>query len=153
MEQLWNIYLRKLDREIFEDGPSVKIGSLENFRPYSSHQICEKRATVKTYNIIVLTKHFQIFLSMPTLIGQTYYFGDHAPFPTNMPTKYQDTCMQTKMLMLVPHPHLCNQAVFLDISTKSGNPGHNQVIGPNSSIVLAIESRAKKLCTCAWGGQ
>ena len=32
----------------------------------------------------------------------------------------------------------------------SGNPGHNRVIGPNSIIVLAIELRAKKLCTCAW---
>ena len=27
---------RKLDREIFEDGPSAKIGSLENFRPYGT---------------------------------------------------------------------------------------------------------------------
>ena len=30
VEQLWNIYPRKLD-EIFEDGPSAKIGSLEIF--------------------------------------------------------------------------------------------------------------------------
>ena len=34
VEQLWNVHPRKLDREIFEDGPSAKIGSLENFRPY-----------------------------------------------------------------------------------------------------------------------
>ena len=29
VEQFWNVHLQKLDREIFEDGPSVKIGSLE----------------------------------------------------------------------------------------------------------------------------
>ena len=37
VEQPWNIHPRKLDREIFEDGPSAKIGSLENFRPYGIH--------------------------------------------------------------------------------------------------------------------
>ena len=36
VEQPWNVHPRKLDREIFEDGPSTKIGSLENFRPYSN---------------------------------------------------------------------------------------------------------------------
>ena len=34
VEQFWNFHLRKLDHEIFEDGPSAKIGSLENFRLY-----------------------------------------------------------------------------------------------------------------------
>ena len=36
VEQPWNVHPRKLDREIFEDGPSAKIGSLENFRPYGN---------------------------------------------------------------------------------------------------------------------
>ena len=36
VEQPWNVHPRKLDREIFEDGPSTKIGSLENFRPYGN---------------------------------------------------------------------------------------------------------------------
>ena len=36
VEQPWNVHPRKLDREIFEDGPSTKIGSLENFRPYGT---------------------------------------------------------------------------------------------------------------------
>ena len=36
VEQPWNVHLRKLDREIFEDGPSAKIGFLENFRPYGT---------------------------------------------------------------------------------------------------------------------
>ena len=31
VEQFWNFHLQKLDREIFEDGPSAKIRSLENF--------------------------------------------------------------------------------------------------------------------------
>ena len=30
VEQLWSFHLRKVDHEIFEDGPSTKIGSLEN---------------------------------------------------------------------------------------------------------------------------
>ena len=34
VEQPWNVHPWKLDREIFEDGPHAKIGSLENFRPY-----------------------------------------------------------------------------------------------------------------------
>ena len=33
-EQLWNGHPRKLDREIFEDCPSAKIGPLENFPLY-----------------------------------------------------------------------------------------------------------------------
>ena len=33
-EQLWNGHPQKLDREIFEDCPSVKIGPLENFLLY-----------------------------------------------------------------------------------------------------------------------
>ena len=36
VEQFWNVHPRKLDREIFEEGPSVKIGSLENFQLYGS---------------------------------------------------------------------------------------------------------------------
>ena len=36
VEQLWNVHPRKLDRKIFEDGPSAKIGSLENFRSYGN---------------------------------------------------------------------------------------------------------------------
>ena len=39
MEEPWNVHPRKLDREIFEDGPSAKIGSLENFRPYGISNI------------------------------------------------------------------------------------------------------------------
>ena len=35
-EQLWNVHPWILDREIFEDGPSVKIGSLKIFQPYGS---------------------------------------------------------------------------------------------------------------------
>ena len=31
-EKFWNGHPRKLDREIFEDCPSTKIGPLENFR-------------------------------------------------------------------------------------------------------------------------
>ena len=34
VEQPWSVHPRKLDREIFEDGPSAKIGSLEKFRLY-----------------------------------------------------------------------------------------------------------------------
>ena len=34
MEQPCSVHPRKLDHEIFEDGPSAKIGSLENFRLY-----------------------------------------------------------------------------------------------------------------------
>ena len=37
--------------------------------------------------------------------------------------------------MLEPHPHLCNRAVFQNITTKSGNPGHNRDIGPNFRTV------------------
>ena len=40
MEQLWNGHPRKLDREIFEDCPSVKIGPLENFPLYSIEHPC-----------------------------------------------------------------------------------------------------------------
>ena len=36
VEQPWNVHPRKLYREIFEDGLSAKIGSLENFRPYGN---------------------------------------------------------------------------------------------------------------------
>ena len=32
VEQFWNVHPRKLDPEIFENGPSAKIGSLENFQ-------------------------------------------------------------------------------------------------------------------------
>ena len=35
-EQFWNGHLRKLDREIFEDCPSAKIGPLENFPLYGT---------------------------------------------------------------------------------------------------------------------
>ena len=36
VEQFWNVHPRKLDCEIFEDGPSTKIGSLENFQLYGN---------------------------------------------------------------------------------------------------------------------
>ena len=36
VEQFWNVHQRKLDREIFADCPSTKIGSLENFQLYGS---------------------------------------------------------------------------------------------------------------------
>ena len=35
VEQFWNLHPRKLEHEIFEDGPSAKIESLENFWLYS----------------------------------------------------------------------------------------------------------------------
>ena len=34
--------------------------------------------------------------------------------------------------MFVPHLHLCNRAGFRDNSAKSGKPGHNRDVGPNS---------------------
>ena len=37
VEQFWSFHLRKLDDEIFEDDPSVKIGSLEIFRLYGKY--------------------------------------------------------------------------------------------------------------------
>ena len=37
VEQFWNVHPRKLDREIFADCPSAKIGSLENFQLYGTN--------------------------------------------------------------------------------------------------------------------
>ena len=47
VEQFWNFLRRKFDREIFEDGPSAKIGSLEKFRflRYYKCKICNFHAT------------------------------------------------------------------------------------------------------------
>ena len=39
--------------------------------------------------------------------------------------------------MLVPHLHLYNRAGFRDNAAKSGKPGHNRDIGPNSGTVPA----------------
>ena len=50
--------------------------------------------------------------------------------------------------MLKPHPHLSNHAVFRDIATKSGNPGHNRVIGPNSGTILAIPGHLATMHSC-----
>ena len=36
VEQFWNVHLQKLDREIFEDDPYAKTGSLENFQLYGN---------------------------------------------------------------------------------------------------------------------
>ena len=40
-EQLWNGHSQKLDREIFEDCPSVKIGPLENFPLHGSFNLVQ----------------------------------------------------------------------------------------------------------------
>ena len=37
----------------------------------------------------------------------------------------------------MPHLHLCNRAGFRDNVAKSGKPGHNRDIGPNSGTVPA----------------
>ena len=58
LEQPWNVHPRKLDREIFEDGPSAKIGSLENFRPYGNTIIRE----IFVVKIFVLCKVTKIFM-------------------------------------------------------------------------------------------
>ena len=43
-----------------------------------------------------------------------------------------DSMLNLCMHMLVPHLHLCNQAGFQDNAAKSGKPGHNRGIGPNT---------------------
>ena len=54
VEQPWNVHPRKLDRKIFEDGPSAKIGSLENFWPYGIHQAADAIRTVRAVEIIMV---------------------------------------------------------------------------------------------------
>ena len=56
VEQLWNVHPQKVDCEIFEDGPSAKIGSLENFRPYGTinfitEQQSSSRLTERSFSL------------------------------------------------------------------------------------------------------
>ena len=37
----------------------------------------------------------------------------------------------------MPHLHLCNRAGIRDNAAKSGKPGHNRDIGPNSGTIPA----------------
>ena len=65
VEQPWNVHPRKLDREIFEDGPSAKIGSLENFRPYG----------IPLYLIFIGKDHFTETTFMECLTNRTDGYG------------------------------------------------------------------------------
>ena len=46
VEQFWNVHPQKLDCEIFEDGPSAKIGSLENFQLYGNNMYIHHQGQV-----------------------------------------------------------------------------------------------------------
>ena len=52
--------------------------------------------------------------------------------------------------MLVPHLHLYNRAGFRDNAAKSGKPGHNRDIGPNSGTVPAKPGHLATMILCFW---
>ena len=100
-----------------------------------SCQLCKKRTQDKVLMRAKILDHTHFWAVTPTILAPAPRF--QPPRPLNIEIYGPKPVWYTKF-MLEPHPHLCNWAVFRDTATKSGNPGHNRDIGPNSGTVPDI---------------
>ena len=122
-EQFWNSHPRKLDRKIFEDCPSTKIGPLENFPLYGNkvierhglnNQLSQRDFTQRAAALllfVVVTRIQSSCTNAPFALtgskGQAYIHDTSTHFDYNNYIAFIGTHTKYASLYMKRHPLLC----------------------------------------------